>query len=410
MTSFQLAFLNLTRRKATTVIAVIAIALSVACSGILLRLNVLSQNRFQTMAPGGEALVGAKSGGIDILLGALNGEGDYPGFVPLNLFLTLRSEQTTSFEDGARARVSLRSVIPFLYFAKFQDHRVIATDESFFRRPVTEDAPVFESGAWSEEPNSVILGTDVARLFQMKLGDAIIVQSWVGNSESKKLDLKLKISGILKASGKAWDQSLFSNLATGQGLLSQLDLRGSSIWGANVLNYFLVYLGPGGYLPLATLINERTVGQVVQVSEQKYRLEQLTGTGEKLGFFVTVLVLVMGGLAVTSMLMTRFEAMSMQLAVLRAIGYRKKDIGAWLLWEGFLLGVLACFLGAFLDFCGFPILKVLLSGVFPSSQFIDIPIWQSAPVWIAALLGTIASVFIPLYRAYTQDVHFSLRS
>ncbi|MEN0057611.1 MAG: hypothetical protein AAGB31_02155, partial [Bdellovibrio sp.] len=137
MNPLRLAFLNLSRRKVSTVIALISIALAVACSGVLLRLNELAESRFETLARGGDALVGAKSGGLDILLGALNGEGDYPGYLPYKLYESLKAEQTVFFEDGSHSKPSyIRSVIPFLYFARYADLRIVATDFSFVERPV----------------------------------------------------------------------------------------------------------------------------------------------------------------------------------------------------------------------------------------------------------------------------------
>src|SRR5689334_19056388 len=99
MTSFRLAILSLIRRRTPTFIAFLAISVSVAFSGILLRLYVLSGARFSGLAKAGEAIVGAKSGGVEILLGALNLEGEYPDFIPLKLYASLAARSGVQFED-----------------------------------------------------------------------------------------------------------------------------------------------------------------------------------------------------------------------------------------------------------------------------------------------------------------------
>lgn len=409
MTPLKLALLNLSRRKIPSVIAIASIAISIACSGILLRLNLVTENRFSTFGQGGEAIVGAKAGGIEIILGALNGEGDYPGFLPYKLFESLRSAQTVSFEDGVQSKPGyIRSVIPFVYFAKLKTFRVVGTDEAFVRRPISEDSPVLVEGRWALQPNEVVVGAMAAKQERLKVGDEISVQVWAGKSAQEAVPLK--ISGIFGPTESAWDRMLFSNIQTAHQSLSLADLRDQSIWGPQVLHYFLTYLEPNGFGELESLVNRRTVGQAVLVAEQKTRLENLTGTGTKLGLFITILILALGGLSVTSMLVTRFDAMALQLAVLRALGYKKRAIGQWLLWEGFLLGIAACFVGALLDLLGFPIVRNLLGDALPPPDIVGSSIFHSIPIWITAILATTASVFIPLYRVYHQDVHFSLRS
>lgn len=410
MTAWKLAILNLSRRPLPTFIAIFAIAISVACSGILLRLNQLSQDRFRSMGRGPDAIVGAKAGGIDILLNALNGEGEYPGYLPMKLFESLKAAQNVHFEDGANAQPTfLESIVPFVYFAKAGPYRVVGTDESFFRRPHSEDNLQFAKGSWSSKPSDVVLGADVATRLNKMVGDSIQIESWnpEGTASQK---LEMPIHGVLARTHSAWDRMLYSDLSTAQAILRTENLSTSSIWGPNVLNYFLIYLRPGGFPELSSLINRRTVGQAILVETQKERLQNLTGTGETLGLFVQILILSLSALSLTAMLVTRFEAMSLQLAVLRAIGYSKTVIGSWLLLEGFLIGLSACLLGMILDGLCFPLMRGLLSGALPSPEVIGSSILQSYPVWATALIATTASVFLPLYRVYRQDVHFSLRS
>jgi putative ABC transport system permease protein len=349
MTAYRLALLNLFRRKVPTLITIFSIALSVACCGILLRLNELSENRYSGFAKGGDAIVGAKAGGIEIILGALNGEGPYPGYLPFKLFQSLRAETAVKFEDGAESKPTfIQSIIPLVYFAKFKDFRVLGTDESFIHRPKESEDLQFSEGHWAGEDSEIVLGSSVAEKEKLKVGEFVSIDPWAFNHSS--IAFSLKVAGILKPSGTAWDRMLYSNLATAQKTLASMDLSHESIWGSDVLNYFLVYLKPGTFESLSSVVNKRTVGQAVLVTEQKARLKELSGTGTKVGLFVMFLVLALGALSVTSMLITRFEAMSLQLAVLRALGYKRKVIGQWLLWEGFLLGVFACLIGIILDF------------------------------------------------------------
>ena len=132
MSPFRLAFHHLWRRKISTLIALIGIFVAIATAGILLRVMLLSQSRFASLARTGDAIVGAKSSDLSLLLGALNLEGEYPDFVPAVLYQSLAAHESVHFEDGANSQGSaIETIIPFVIFAKVQNFRVIATDKIF---------------------------------------------------------------------------------------------------------------------------------------------------------------------------------------------------------------------------------------------------------------------------------------
>lgn len=410
MTALRLAFLTLWRKRFSSLVAVLSIALAVGMSGLLLRLYLLSESRFQTLARGSDVVVGAKSGGIEMILSALNGEGPYPGFLPMKLFETLRAQQGVKFEDGTASTPKyLKAVIPFIYFGKYDDFRGVGTDESFFERD-GGDALSFSEGKWEPAGTTAVLGALVARRTHLKVGDHIGVPAWVGDDVAPGPKIDLQITGILRPTRTAWDKNIYTNVAAAQIAISGMPLQAKSIWGHDVLNFFLIDLEPGGGAPLESLINRRTVGQAVFVDREKARLHELAGAGENVGLSLTVLILILGGLAVASMLISRFDGMSGQVAVLRALGYPKSFLLKWLVWEGLLLGVSACLLGALVDAALFSWLRDLFGAALPSADLMPSSILQSYPVWAAALFTTTAAVFFPMWRLSRQSVHESLRS
>ncbi len=411
MSPLKLAYLSLTRKKLSSFIALAAIAISVATSGVLLRLYLLTSSRFSTIAQGGDAIIGAKSSGIEILLNALNLEGDYPGFLPQKLFESLQAQQRVKFEDGATSQPNfIHSVIPFLYFAKLGPYRVIGTDEHFFTRPRAEDNLKFSSGGLWVKPTTLIIGSALAKNRGLKVGDSEKIFLWAGSHTlANAQGLTFEIAGILEPTQTAWDYAAYVPYQFAQSVFSQINLGESSIWQNQVLNYFLVYLDPHGRAQLESLINKRTVGQIVWVSEEKAHLEKLTGTGQQIGFLITALVMLLGGLGVTAMMTTRFDAMNVQIAVVRAIGYTRAQISLWLFFEGLLLGVTASFIGALLDWICFPIVKNLLGESIPNLEWMQSQIWQSSSIWFIAILATIAALFLPMLRLVNQNIHDQLK-
>ncbi len=436
---FKLAWLNLSRRALPAAIAVLAIALAVAISGVLLKLYVLSQARFATLAQEGQSVVGAKASGLDILLGSLNLEGPYPDFLPYALFESISRQESVKFEDGAVTHThQVHGVVPLLYFAQMpglSGFRVMGTNADFLLRPgggqgEAQGSLQLAQGRWfAGGDDELVLGSEVARRLDLKVGDQVSlalvnpVAALRGPAESGRTGRPMpssaradgataespsfQVVGVLEPTVKIWDFAAFAPIQRGQHWLGQFDLNPISIWSNNVLHYFLAYHEPGAFAPLQSLINQRTVAQIISVEQEVDRLKELTGLGEQFGFVFTLLVLFMAGACVAAMMTTRFEAMSVQLAILRALGYTKGEIAGTLVLEGAFLGLMACVLGGAVDFALFPWVRDLVGLDFHS--FVANPYWQSLKVWGAAMVASVAAVSIPVFRLYRQDVHQSLK-
>lgn len=426
MTSLKLAYLDLTRRPLSSAIACVSIALSVATAGVLLRVSNLAERRYSSVASGTEALIGAKAGDLDILLGALNGEvsrTDQTGYLPLKLYESLKAQASVRFEDGTKTEPRfIRAITPFVYAGFLDGAAAVGTDDSLLRRGLRPD-----EGEFPSRIAELAVGSALASRHGYRVGQVVDVSplppapAGTGPEpapETLGRPLPFRITAILEPTGSAWDFQAWMTLESARGLLAHTRLK-NSIWGTDVLNYFLIDLQPnsdansGGanpdaFIRLKALVNDRTVGQAVDVAQARDRLRELTGTGRDLGLTIATLVLLMAVLSLASVLITRFESLSLQLAVLRAIGYSRGELARWLLFEGLILGLLACVAGAALDAAAFPLLRAALASSLPSS--LPSSILESAPIWIAALVATVLSVAIPIVRASRQDVHTALRA
>ena len=428
MNALRLAWLDLSRRPLSSVIAVVSIGLSVATAGTLLRLVHLADQRFSTLAIGADAIVGAKSGDLDILLGALNSElapTNPPGYLPMKLFESLRANAPVKFEDGHEAQPGfIKSVTPFVYAGTLDGAPAVGIDDSWLLNQSHSEFGLFRlaQGRWANAPAELVIGSTLARERGYQLNSVVQVQPLkpaapgAGPEPSASLigqPLPFQIVGILNSTSSAWDRHAWMTLPSARVLLSHTRLR-NSIWGNDVLNYFLIRLPEESVteslVKLKALVNDRTVGQVVDVPEAKAKLRELTGSGRDVGLLVVALVLVMAVLSLASVLITRFESLSLQLAVLRAIGYSKRELAIWLLCEGLMIGLTACVVGAFIDAVLFPVIRSRLGSSLPGPEIVSSSVFESSPVWLAAVIATLLAVVIPIVRAYRQDVNTSLRA
>jgi len=410
MSPAKIAYLHLIRRKFSSLIVLLGIVLAVATSGILLRLYSLSNARFSSLIHTGDAIVGAKSGALELLLGMLNFEGDYPEFIPMNLYQTLKTQENIHFEDRANVQTDfVRGIFPFVLEAKAGDFRVYATSKDFFDFK-EKNLPEIETGSAPSLAGQVVLGSEVASRLHLKVGDTLPARVWVGGEPQPETSQSLQVVGVFKRTEHAWDRIVLSSWETADKIFNDNAVLFHTPWGTKVLNFMLVYLKEGSFNGLDSLVNRRTVAQMISVGEGFRKLDQLTGTGRELGLLVAAIILLLGFTSVASMMMGRFESMNVQLAVLRALGYTQKDLFKVLLYEALYLALAACLLGALIDASLFPWLRSLLGANLPGEDISPMPIGASWPVWVAVIAGNLISVLYPIWRISKQNIHTSLRS
>lgn len=413
MTSLRLAWLNLVRHRAATLLAVFAIALTIACAGILLRLSRLADQRFSGIAVAGDALIAAKGSSIDAMLGLHNAEGPYPRFIPMRLFATLVDEAW--YAAGNRAHAS--SVIPFLYCGRYESgirpgraHRVLGTIGAFFDMPEPAPGLAFAEGEWTDRASDIVLGANVARREGLRVGDTLRVEHWVSDDMPKGVlrPRYFKVSGILEPMGNAWDGVLFAHLLRAQEMVEEgLAVAGQQTqWKGFVLNYVLLHAQPGKLDSLGAMIDQQTVTQVVPLAETRASLLRIAGTGRSVGLAVALVALFLAATTLLAVMLGRFEGLSRQFAVLEAMGWRRAELRGLLAWEGALLGAAAVVLGIALDAACFPVIRGMLSGVLPGADVAEAGILASAPVWVAGFLLTLAATqatALFLFRGRAQE-------
>lgn len=410
MSPAKIAYLHLVRRRLSSLIVLLGIVLAVATSGILLRLYSLSNARFASLIHTGDAIIGAKSGALDLLLGMLNFEGDYPEYIPANLYTTLKNQESLHFEDKATVDPQfIRGVFPFVLMAKADSFRVYATAYEFFSFKESS-LPEISDGSAPGALNQVVVGSEVAARLGLKVGATLPARTWIGGEPNSENAQSLQVVGIFKSTGHAWDRVILAGWDTAEKVFNDNSLLFRTPWGTKVMNFMLVYLKDGGFAHLDSLINRRTVAQMISVGEGERKLQELTGAGRELGLLVAGIILLLGFSSVASMMIGRFESMNVQLAVLRALGYSRQDLMKVLLFEAVYLGLGACLLGACLDAAIFPWLRSLLGANLPGADAVSVTIWQSWPVWGAIIAGNLLSVLYPIWRISKQNIHTSLRS
>ncbi|WP_413561193.1 ABC transporter permease [Bdellovibrio sp. HCB209] len=411
MSLLRLSYLYLKRHLLTTAVTILSLAIAIAAVTVLLKLEKLSHSRFDTLASQGDAIVGAKSGGIDILLGALNFEGDIPGYIPQNLYETLKEKKNIAFEDKAQFQNSpaVTHITPLLFFGKHQGFSLIGTEESFLFMQPSEAAPQLQDGTFPREPGDVLVGSKYISQQNAKLGQNIYVHAKIHGSDSESSGFPLKIVGILKPTGKAWDKGLYTNLETAQNAVIRTPGY-HTIWGPRVLSYFVMNIQKDGAESLSSLINQRTVAQIAFVDTEKARLEELSGSNQTLQLLIVGILLLLSTLTVLAVFYTRIEGRTMELAILRALGRSRRDLTSLLILEGLIMDLVAITIAAILDLSLSPLILLTAGSNLPAATSANWPWWMILVTGVFALIAVMVASLPPVWKLFRQDIHSTLRN
>lgn len=399
MSAFQLALRNLTRKGGPTVILVISLALAIGGASLLYRIYNLQMDRYESLSVGPQSVVGAKASGIEILLGALRLEDFRPGYVPYNLYLTLKKGLPIKFEDGSAVNSGqfVQRAIPLLFISKLANALVVATDESMMEYLKITPSPL--------AVQQLVVGSRVAEENHYKVGDSVRLKL----RDYEWFEREFKIGTVLPAKNSIWDQTVFMDLDEAHSWISEVNV-GHPVWGSNVLHYFMIEMNMAGFPALRSLINERSVSQMISVEDEKVKLQNLIGVGGRVGLLIVGLILLLAGLAIGGMMNLRTEAMRVSAAVLRAIGFSRSYVARWLFFETTLIFVTAFIFSLFVEWGLFGLLYPHLKNILPVTS--DGPLTQMVlvfPVWLVALLFAVVGMLIPYLRLSAQNVHEELK-
>jgi putative ABC transport system permease protein len=399
MSALKMALLHFCRQRLQSTILVLSLAVALAGTSLLLRLHDLSENRFASLAPQVQAVVGPKSGGIDILLGALNLENKNTGVLPLHLFETLRAGADVHFEDNTvvSSKQFTKNVTPLLYIAQAHSYPVIATDGSFLNI-LTSPPPAFPQGA------ELLMGWRVAQALHSQSGDSLQVK--INHSEISKSE---KIFAVLPEQHSAWDYGIFVPLDTGWQWLRESGAE-HPVWKDKVLSYFLLQMDSKGFLPLQSLINDRSVAQIIWVDSERQHLQDLSGSAGQLGAILVIVILCLAAFSVFGMMSLRSENLRVSIATLEAIGYSRKFILSWMGFEALLIGLASAAVAVAIELISFSTIKSMLNSTWliPLDQTDDARwVWT---LLIGAILFSIIGNMIAVFSLYRLSIHQELKS
>lgn len=401
----RLALRSLVARRLTVGLTVLSIALSVALFLGVEKLRTGAKSSFADTISGTDLIMGARSGGVQLLL--------------YSVFRIGNATNNVTWQSYAdiTARPEVAWAVPISLGDSHRQFRVMGTTNGYFDhyRYRGGQSLEFAAGGPLDDLFDAVVGADVAATLGYSLGDPIVVAHGLA-SFSAHADHPFRITGILEKTGTPVDRTVIVSLAaieaihvdwqsgaqrpgaaTPADVLRGMDLQPQAITAAMI--------GVNSRLQVFQLqraINEYPQEPLMAVLPgiALQELWSIVGIAETALLGVSAMVVVTALLGMAAMIFAGLNERRREMAILRAVGARPRVILTLLLAEALAMAAMGAALGVGLLYAGLVIGQPVLDARFG----LYLPVTGlTARDWTllgaTVLAGAVVSV-APAIRAY----------
>ncbi|WP_375691746.1 ABC transporter permease [Pseudooceanicola sp. LIPI14-2-Ac024] len=401
----RLAIGSLWARALTVGMTVLAIALSVALYLGVEKVRTGARASFADTISGTDLIVGARSGGVQLLL--------YSVFRIGNATNNLTWE---SYQDIA-GRPEVDWIVPISLGDSHRQFRVMGTTPAFFEHYKYRGGRSLDIGEGHglEDLYDAVIGSEVAEALGYAVGDPIVVSHGLA-SFTEHDDQPFRVAGIIDHTGTPVDRTVIVSLeaieaihvdwqsgaqipgqATPVERIRQMDLTPEAVTAALVgvkskLQIFGLQRGINEYPeePLLAILP----GVALQ------ELWQIVGVAETALIGVSAMVVVTALLGMMAMIFSSLNERRREMAIWRAMGARPGTILGLLVLEAALMAALGAVLGLGLLYLGLVIAQPLVDSAFGLWLPIEPPSAREFAVLAGVIVAAALASLLPALRAY----------
>ncbi|GAB5377202.1 MAG: ABC transporter permease [Acuticoccus sp.] len=409
MILLRLAARSLLNRRLTALLTIIAVALSVALFLGTEKVRTGARASFSDTISGTDLIVGARSGGVQLLLYSVFRIGNATNNITWK-----------SFEDIAGRR-EVDWAVPLSLGDSHRGFRVLGTTDAYFDRYRSrgDRALAFAEGERFDDLFDAVLGADVAETLGYALGDEIVVAHGIA-SFTEHDDKPFRVAGILEKTGTPVDRTVHVSLEAIEAI--HVDWQsGARVPGAAVSADAVRQMDLAPRAITAALIGVKSRLQIfsLQRAINEYREEPLlavlpgialqelwgiVGVAETALSAVSVMVVATALLGLATMILSSLNERRREMAILRAVGARPRTILALLVTEAGLISLAGVVAGTLLLYGGLFALRPAIDRAF--GLYLSIaPPTEGEFVMLAAVVGAgILISLVPAIRAYRMSL------
>lgn len=406
----NLAWKSLKNRKATALLTVLTVAISVILLMGVERIRTQAKTSFANTISGTDLIVGGRSGQVNLLLYSVFRIGNATNNIDWR-----------SYEEFSQHRAVDWS-IPISLGDSHRGFRVMGTNESYFEHYQygTRQHLALAQGHQFNGLFEAVLGADVARTLGYELGDEIIIAHGLSDVAFSRHDtLPFEIVGIFEPTGTPVDKTIHVSLESIEAIHVGWEsgaLLGPAPTKEQIEN---IDFRPAQITAMLVGLKSRIQTFALQREINTYTKEPLSAimpgvalhelwgmmsVAEQALMVVSVFVVVAGLLGMLSSLLTSLQERRREMAILRAMGARPRHILLLLVSEASVL----TFIGICVGLGGLYGLLAIAGPIIQQQYGIAISLTMiSSYEWMLLGFVQLAGViigFIPAIRAYRQSL------
>lgn len=406
----HLALKSVLNRKATAILTILTVAVSVILLLGVERVRTEAKSSFANTISGTDLIVGGRSGQVNLLLYSVFRIGNATNNIDWK-----------SYQEFSQHK-AVKWAIPISLGDSHKGFRVMGTNHSYFEnyRYGSKQPLTFQQGKEFNELFDVVIGADVAKKLDYKIGDQIILAHGISDVAFSRHDnLPFKIVGILAPTGTPVDKTVHVSLEAIEAIHVGWE-SGANLGHTPDAETLKTYdFQPQQTTAMMLGLNSKIQTFALQREINNYRQEPLSAimpgialhelwgmmaVAEQALLIVSGFVVVAGLLGMLSSLLTSLQERRREMAILRAMGARPRHVFGLLISEASALTFLGITLGVAVLFA----LIAVVAPIVQQSYGINISISAITPhEWKLLMLVQIAGIiigFIPAFRAYRQSL------
>ena len=411
MLILRLALASLANRRATALLTVLAIGLSVALLLGVEKVRRGARASFADTISGTDLVVGARSGDVQLLLYAVFRVGN------ATANMTWRS-----YEEVA-ARPEVAWTVPLSLGDSHRGFRVLGTTRGYFEhlRYRRGQSLAFAQGAPFGDLFDAVLGSDAAAVLGYRLGDPLVVAHGLGRTSFARHDDKpFRVAGILAKTGTPVDRTVHVSLeaieaihvdwgsgarAPGAGVSAEA-VRGMGLRPKAVTATLVGLKSRLAAFKVQRLVNEYP-GEALSAILPGAALQELwglVGVAETALGAVSAMVVATALLGMVTTVLATLNERRREMAILRSVGARPAHVLGLLVVEAGLLSLAGAIMGTALLYAALAALRSLIDARFGLYLELGVPSAGELAALAAVVTAGVAAGVLPAWRAYRLSV------
>ncbi|MCG9632107.1 ABC transporter permease [Vibrio sp. Isolate30] len=406
----HLALKSVLNRKATAILTILTVAVSVILLLGVERVRTEAKSSFANTISGTDLIVGGRSGQVNLLLYSVFRIGNATNNIDWK-----------SYQEFSQHK-AVKWAIPISLGDSHKGFRVMGTNHSYFEhyRYGSKQLLTIEQGREFNELFDVVIGADVAKKLNYKIGDKIILAHGISDVAFSRHDnLPFTVVGIIAPTGTPVDKTVHVSLEAIEAIHVGWE-SGANLGHTPDAETLKTYdFQPKQITAMMLGLNSKIQTFALQREINTYRQEPLSAimpgialhelwgmmaVAEQALLVVSGFVVVAGLLGMLSSLLTSLQERRREMAILRAMGARPRHVFGLLISEASALTFLGITLGVGLLFG----LIAVVAPIVQQSYGINISISAITPhEWKLIMMVQVAGIiigFIPAFRAYRQSL------